>query len=264
MSIERASLAKPNQNGIDVGRGVILYMEKLSVSFSGFKAINDLSLSIDDGSLHCIIGPNGAGKTTLLDIITGKTEPDEGEVYLGQSIKLTKLREPEIARLGVGRKFQKPTVFEQHSIFENLELALSCRKNLWRSLFWDLSEARSERIDEVLELIGLSNEAKRQAGLLSHGQKQWLEIGMLLMQAPRVLLLDEPAAGMTPGELEHSIELLKSLAGKHTVVVIEHDMEFVRAIAERVTVLHEGRVLADGDMDFVQHNPKVIEVYLGE
>jgi len=249
---------------IDVSRGVILYVESVSVEFDGFRAIDDLSLSIEDGSLHCIIGPNGAGKTTLLDIITGKTKPDAGEVFLGQSIKLTELSESEIARIGVGRKFQKPTVFENHTLYENLELALHCGKGLRESLFWKLSPERKARIGEVLEITGLAGEAARLAGLLSHGQKQWLEIGMLLMQAPRVLLLDEPAAGMTPHEVEHSIELLKSLAGQHTVVVIEHDMDFVHAIASRVTVLHEGKVLAEGDMDFVRRNPRVVEVYLGE
>lgn len=248
---------------LNVSHGVLLYVNAVTVSFDGFKALNDLSLSINDGSLHCIIGPNGAGKTTMLDIITGKTRPDEGSVYFGANLELTKLNEYEVARAGVGRKFQTPTVFEQLTLFENLELALKADKGLLPSLFWKLTGEQRDRIEEVLQIIGAKDNGNMQAGLLSHGQKQWLEIGMLLMQAPRLLLLDEPAAGMTPQELENSIELLNSLKGKHTVVVIEHDMEFVRAIAERVTVLHEGHVLAEGSMDFVQNNPKVVEVYLG-
>ncbi|WP_419785836.1 urea ABC transporter ATP-binding protein UrtD [Pseudodesulfovibrio sp.] len=249
---------------INTSHGILLYVNGVTVSFDGFKALNNLSLSVDNGALHCIIGPNGAGKTTMLDIITGKTRPDEGTVFFGTNLELTKLNEFEVARAGVGRKFQTPTVFEQLTLFENLELALKADKGLVSSLFWKLSGEQRDRIEEVLETIGAKDHGNMQAGLLSHGQKQWLEIGMLLMQAPRLLLLDEPAAGMTPQELENSIELLNSLKGDHTVVVIEHDMEFVRAIAERVTVLHEGSVLAEGSMDFVQSNPKVVEVYLGE
>ena len=264
MAFERSHSYLNQKEAIDVSHGVILYVNGVTVSFDGFKALNDLSLSVNDGSLHCIIGPNGAGKTTMLDIITGKTRPDQGDVFLGATIELTKMNEPEVARVGVGRKFQTPTVFEQLTLFENLELALDTDKGLVSSLFWKLTGEQRDRVDEVLEIIGAQDLAHMQAGLLSHGQKQWLEIGMLLMQSPRLLLLDEPAAGMTPQELENSIELLKSLKGKHTVVVIEHDMEFVRAIAERVTVLHEGSVLAEGDMDFVQSDPKVVEVYLGE
>ena len=243
--------------------GVILYVENVSVSFDGFNALTNLSLCIDEGSLHCIIGPNGAGKTTLLDIITGKTKPTAGRVVLGQNLVLTDRTEWEIARLGVGRKFQKPTVFENLTLDENLELAYACDKGVRPTLFARKTAALRRATEETLETIGLTGERRRLAGLLSHGQKQWLEIGMLLMQAPRVLLLDEPAAGMTPHELEGSIGLLKSLAGRHTVVVIEHDMEFVRAIAQRVTVLHEGRVLAEGNMDYVQNDPRVVEVYLG-
>jgi urea transport system ATP-binding protein len=264
MAFERSHSHMSQKEAIDVSHGVILYVNGVTVSFDGFKALNDLSLSIDNGALHCIIGPNGAGKTTMLDIITGKTKPDQGDVFFGATMELTKMNEPEVARAGVGRKFQTPTVFERLTLFENLELALNADKGLLASLFWKLSGEQRDRIEEVLELIGAKDLAGMQAGLLSHGQKQWLEIGMLLMQSPRLLLLDEPAAGMTPQELENSITLLNSLKGEHTVVVIEHDMEFVRAIAERVTVLHEGRVLAEGDMDFVQSDPKVVEVYLGE
>jgi len=260
-NIGTASYAKPENMVSD--SGVILYVEKVSVSFDGFNALSDLSLCVDEGSLHCIIGPNGAGKTTLLDIITGKTKPTSGRVVLGQNLVLTELSEWQIARVGIGRKFQKPTVFENLTLDENLELAFACDKGVRKTLFAKKTPALRRATDETLETIGLTAERRRPAGRLSHGQKQWLEIGMLLMQSPRVLLLDEPAAGMTPHELEVSVALLKSLAGRHTVVVIEHDMEFVRAIAQRVTVLHEGRVLAEGSMDFVQNDPRVVEVYLG-
>ncbi len=250
--------------GVDTSHRTLLYIENVSVTFDGFKALDDLSLYVDDGTLHCIIGPNGAGKTTLLDVITGKTRPDSGKITFGQWVELIGRREDQIARLGIGRKFQKPTVFESHTLFENLELALKTDKRVWNSLFGCLSAADRERIDEVAELIGLKNHLGRRAGLLSHGQKQWLEIGMLLMQSPQLLLVDEPVAGMTPAEVAHSAELLTSLAGRHTVVVVEHDMAFVRSIAQRVTVLHEGRVLAEGSMDNVQNDPRVVEVYLGE
>ncbi|MBF0496661.1 MAG: urea ABC transporter ATP-binding protein UrtD [Deltaproteobacteria bacterium] len=249
---------------VDTSHRTVLYVDGVTVSFDGFKALDDLSLYVDDGNLHCIIGPNGAGKTTLLDVITGKTRPDTGSLFYGQSIDLSKLSESEIAQAGIGRKFQKPTVFEHHTLFENLELALKCNKGVWHSLFGILTPIQRRRIAEVLETIGLTDQVDQKAGLLSHGQKQWLEIGMLLMQDPGLLLLDEPVAGMTPQEIETSANLLKSLSGERTVVVVEHDMEFVRAIAQWVTVLHEGRVLAEGKMDEVQHNPKVIEVYLGE
>jgi urea transport system ATP-binding protein len=200
----------------------------------------------------------------MLDVITGKTRPDSGRISFGQWEALIGRKEDQIARLGIGRKFQKPTVFENHTLFENLELALETDKGVWNSLFGRLSAADRERIDEVAETIGLKDHLNQRAGLLSHGQKQWLEIGMLLMQNPKLLLVDEPVAGMTPKEVEHSGELLISLAGRHTVVVVEHDMAFVRAIAQRVTVLHEGRVLAEGGMDAIQNDPKVVEVYLGE
>jgi urea transport system ATP-binding protein len=243
--------------------GKILYLEHLTVSFDGFKALNGLTLYVDSGELRCIIGPNGAGKTTMMDVITGKTRPDEGSAWFGQNIDLLSMSEPEIAQAGIGRKFQKPTVFEFLSVFENLELALADDKSFWRTLVARLTPAQRERIAEVLHTIGLVKEQKVLAGALSHGQKQWLEIGMLLMQQPELLLVDEPVAGMTPQETERTAELLLSLAGKHTVIVVEHDMEFVRSIAAQVTVLHEGRVLAEGDMDRVQNDQQVIEVYLG-
>ena len=256
----RADLA----HRLETGRGVVLYMESVSVSFDGFKALNDLSLYVDEGELRCIIGPNGAGKSTMMDVITGKTRPDTGSVWFGQTLDCLR-REPwEIAAAGIGRKFQKPTVFEQLSVFENLEVAMQADKRVRASLFARPTGAQRQQLDEVLGLIGLAPERDRLAGLLSHGQKQWLEIGMLLMQNPRVLLVDEPVAGMTPGEVERTAELLDALAGKHSVIVVEHDMAFVRSIARKVTVLHQGSVLAEGSMDQVQANARVQEVYLGE
>lgn len=249
---------------LDVSHGPILYLEGLNVSFDGFKAINELNLYVNAGELRCVIGPNGAGKTTMMDIITGKTRPDSGSAFFGQKIDLLKLTEPEIAEVGIGRKFQKPTVFEHHSVFENLELAMAADKRVFPTLLARLTGAERDRIDEVLSIIGLREQAQREASVLSHGQKQWLEIGMLLMQDPHLLLVDEPVAGMTHQEMERTAELLTSLAGKHTVVVVEHDMDFVRSIAKRVTVLHQGSVLAEGSMDEVQNDPRVVEVYLGE
>ncbi len=243
--------------------GKVLYLEKLTVSFDGFKALDALTLYVDPGELRCIIGPNGAGKTTMMDVVTGKTRPDEGSAWFGQKINLLALSEPEIVQAGIGRKFQKPTVFEFLSVFENLELSLAGGKSLWKMLVARLTPAQRDRIDEMLGVIGLVPERHSVAGTLSHGQKQWLEIGMLLMQEPQLLLIDEPVAGMTRRESERTAELLLSLAGKHSVIVVEHDMEFVRSIASRVTVLHEGRVLAEGDMDVVQNDPRVMEVYLG-
>ncbi|NEX19220.1 urea ABC transporter ATP-binding protein UrtD [Thiorhodococcus mannitoliphagus] len=248
---------------LDISHGTILYLEDISVTFDGFRAINHLNLYIDAGELRCIIGPNGAGKTTMMDIITGKTRPDTGTAWFGQSIDLLRLSEPEIASLGIGRKFQKPTVFEHHSVMENLELAMAADKRVWPTLLARLTPEQHERIDGVLETIGLQEHRARRAGALSHGQKQWLEIGMLLMQDPHLLLVDEPVAGMTHQEMDRTAELLKSLAGRHTVVVVEHDMDFVRSIANKVTVLHQGSVLAEGTMDEVQNDPRVIEVYLG-
>jgi urea transport system ATP-binding protein len=249
--------------GVDLSHGGILYLDAISVSFDGFKALNDLSLVVDAGELRCVIGPNGAGKTTMMDVITGKTRPDSGSAYFGQTIDLTKLTEPEIAGRGIGRKFQKPTVFEQHSVFENLELARKADKRVWPTLAAALDSTARDRILTILETIQLAPEASRLAGLLSHGQKQWLEIGMLLMQEPQVLLLDEPVAGMTDDETMRSAELFLTLAGDYTLVVVEHDMDFVARIADRVTVLHEGRVLAEGSMRSVQENEQVIEVFLG-
>ena len=249
---------------VDVSHGPILYLENITVSFDGFKAINNLTLYINDGELRCIIGPNGAGKTTMMDVITGKTRPDSGTAFFGQTMDLTRMAEYEIAQAGIGRKFQKPTVFPHHSVFENLELAMATNKKVWPSLATRISGEQKDKIDEVLTTIGLSEHGTLPASLLSHGQTQWLEIGMLLMQNPRVLLVDEPVAGMTHQEMDKTAELLNGLAGKHSVVVVEHDMDFVRSIARTVTVLHEGSVLAEGSMDEVQNNPKVIEVYLGE
>jgi len=248
---------------VDTTHGPILYLDSVSVSFDGFKALNNLSLTIDDGELRCIIGPNGAGKTTMMDVITGKTRPDSGTAFFGQTIDLAQLSEAEIAHVGIGRKFQKPTVFEQHSVFENLELAMKADKRVRAAVRARLSGDDLARIGETLELIQLADQVHRPAGLLSHGQKQWLEIGMLLMQEPRLLLLDEPVAGMTDEETLRTAELCRSLAGRHSVVVVEHDMDFIARIARTVTVLHEGSVLAEGPMDVVQADPRVIEVYLG-
>ena len=240
-----------------------LSLEHLTVSFDGFKALNDLTLSIEPGELRCIIGPNGAGKTTMMDVVTGKTRPDTGTAWFGRDTNLLALTEPEIAQAGIGRKFQKPTVFEFLSVFENLELSLAGDKSFMKTLRARLSSAERGRIDSVIETIGLRSCRHTLASALSHGQKQWLEIGMLLMQEPDLLLVDEPVAGMTAHETERTAELLLSLAGAHSVVVVEHDMDFVRSIARQVTVLHEGRVLAEGSMDQVQSDPRVIEVYLG-
>jgi len=249
---------------VDTSHGTILYLENINVSFDGFKALNDLTLYIDDGELRCIIGPNGAGKTTMMDVITGKTRPDNGVAYFGQTMDLTRMSETDIAVSGIGRKFQRPTVFPYHTVFENLELAQQGNRGVWPSLLAHTTPEQRLRIEEVLETIGLQTLARETAALLSHGQKQWLEIGMLLMQNPRLLLVDEPVAGMTHQEMEQTAQLLTGLAGKHSVVVVEHDMDFVRSIANKVTVLHEGSVLAEGTMDEVQNNPKVVEVYLGE
>ena len=251
------------KGGVDITHGPILYLDDITVSFDGFKALDKLTLTVEAGELRCVIGPNGAGKTTMMDVITGKTRPDQGSAFFGQTIDLTRLTEPEIAHAGIGRKFQKPTVFENHTVFENLELAMKTDKRVWASVCARLSAEQLDRISETLELIKLQGEAARPAGLLSHGQKQWLEIGMLLMQEPRLLLLDEPVAGMTDEETERTAELFKSLAGERSVVVVEHDMEFIGSIASVVTVLHEGAVLAEGTMDFVKNDERVIEVYLG-
>jgi urea transport system ATP-binding protein len=248
---------------IDTETGIILYLGDITVEFDGFRALNALTLYIELGELRCIIGPNGAGKTTLMDVITGKTRPDHGTAFFGQRVDLLRRTEPEIASLGIGRKFQKPTVFESHTVFHNLELAMATDKRVWPTLWARLSAEQRDRIDEVLQLIGLDSARHRPAGSLSHGQKQWLEIGMLLVQNPLLLLVDEPVAGMTQQEVEATAELLTGLAGEHSVVVVEHDMEFVRSIARHVTVLHEGSVLAEGPFEDVQSNARVREVYLG-
>jgi urea transport system ATP-binding protein len=248
---------------VDVSHNVILYLDGITVSFDGFRALNDLSLAIDAGELRCIIGPNGAGKTTMMDVITGKTRPDRGKAFFGQTINLRTMTEAEIAHAGIGRKFQKPTVFEKLSVFENLELSMKMDKRARTSLFAWLDDAGRDKVADTLRLIRLNERADHQAGLLSHGQKQWLEIGMLLMQDPKLLLLDEPVAGMTDDETARTGELFKSLAGKHSLVVVEHDMAFIEQLGGKVTVLHEGSVLAEGDLATVQNDPRVIEVYLG-
>ena len=248
---------------VDLTHGRILYLEDVSVSFDGFKAINKLNLDIAPGELRCIIGPNGAGKTTMMDIITGKTRPDEGTVYFGSTIDLLRHKEAEIAQLGIGRKFQKPTVFEQLTVFENLELALKTDKGVWPSMRFRLDSAQSDRLAEILHTIHLADCVNRMAGNLSHGQKQWLEIGMLLMQDPKLLLLDEPVAGMTDEETARTAELFLTLKGRHSLMVVEHDMSFIRTISEIVTVLCDGAVLAQGTLDEVQADERVIEVYLG-
>ena len=242
----------------------LLYLDGVSVSFDGFRALNQLSLAIEPGEMRAIIGPNGAGKTTMMDVVTGKTRPDAGDVYFGGGgFDLTKLDEAEIAELGVGRKFQKPTVFEMHTVEDNLLLALRCDRGVRASLLWRDTPAQAHRIDELLDLIRLRPVHDRLAGGLSHGQKQWLEIGMLLAQEPKLLLVDEPVAGMTDAETRQTAELLKEINRDRTVVVVEHDMAFVRDLDVKVTVLHEGGVIAEGTIDDVSANERVVEVYLG-
>jgi urea transport system ATP-binding protein len=256
---------------VDLTHGRILYLDDIEVSFDGFKALNKLCLDISVGEMRCIIGPNGAGKTTMMDVITGKTRPDSGTAFFGSTIDLLKKRENEIAQIGIGRKFQKPTVFEHLTVFENLELSLKADRRARASVFFKLSSVQLDRISEMLKLIHLQTQAQRVAGLLSHGQKQWLEIGMLLMQDPKLLLLDEPVAGMTDEETERTAELFLSLEGAHSLVVVEHDMKFIgelttqgaNAARKKVTVLCEGSVLAEGTLAEVQANEQVIEVYLG-
>jgi urea transport system ATP-binding protein len=258
-----AEHSEPRPGGIVASHNWILYLDKISVSFDGFRALNNLNLYIERGELRCVIGPNGAGKTTMMDVITGKTRPDEGEAFFAGTIDLLTHDEPEIASW-IGRKFQKPTVFVNHTVLENLELAGMRDKRVWSALVKQTTPEERDRIDATLRTIGLLEQAQRPAGALSHGQKQWLDIGMLLMQNPQVLLVDEPVAGMTKQETEATAELLTGLAGEHSVVVVEHDMEFVRSIARKVTVLHEGHVLAEGSMDAIQSDPRVVQVYLGE
>jgi urea transport system ATP-binding protein len=242
---------------------VLLYLNGVTVSFDGFKALNDLSLIVEERELRTIIGPNGAGKTTMMDVVTGKTRPDSGEVFFRGSEDLTRLDETAIANLGIGRKFQRPTVFENLTVFDNLELALADSRATWRTLLARPSAEQAERIGAILERIGLAEHRARLAGTLSHGQKQWLEIGMLLIHDRELLLLDEPVAGMTDRETEETAALILDLARDRTIVVVEHDMAFVRSLGAKVTVLHEGSVLAEGSVEHVQNDPRVIEVYLG-
>ena len=246
---------------------LILSVEGVDKSFDGFKAINDLNFYLEEGELRVVIGPNGAGKSTFMDLITARTKPDQGKIVFhrnnGENVDLTRVREHQVSQLGIGRKFQNPTVYRSHTVYDNLKLSLSGPRGLLSSLFHKEVPADREKIFEVLKTIRLTDFVDSQAGALSHGQKQWLEIGMLLAQDPRIMLVDEPAAGMSDEETERTGELLLSLAGKHSLIVIEHDMEFVRQIASRVTVLHQGHVLKEGTFDFVKSDPKVIEVYLG-
>jgi len=241
----------------------ILLLEGVNKAFEGFQAINDLNFYMDEGELRTIIGPNGAGKSTMMDIITGRTKPDTGKVEFGKDTDLTTMNVPEINRLGIGRKFQTPSVYIHHTVFENLLLSLKGPRGVFHQLFARTTSEQRDRIDTVLKTIGLMARAEDLAGSLSHGQKQWLEIGMLLTQDPKLLLVDEPAAGMTDEETHKTGELLLSLEGKHSIIVIEHDMTFVRQIARKVTVLHQGHVLCEGSVDDVQNDERVKEVYLG-
>ena len=241
----------------------LLYLDGVCVAFDGFKAINSLSLTIKPGEMRAIIGPNGAGKTTMMDIITGKTKPDDGDVLFDGTVDLTQLDEAAIANLGIGRKFQKPTVFEMHTVEDNLRLALKADRRVFTTLFWRDASAEREKINRILATIRLEHLREASAANLSHGQKQWLEIGMLLAQDPKLLLVDEPVAGMTDAETEATAHLLKEIAKDHSVIVVEHDMAFVRELDVKVTVLHEGSVLAEGPLDTVSADQRVIEVYLG-
>lgn len=241
----------------------ILYLDGVTVSFDGFKALNRLSLIIEPGEMRAIIGPNGAGKTTMMDVVTGKTRPDQGEIIFDRDIDLTRLDETAIAELGIGRKFQKPTVFDHHTVRNNIELAMKCDRRVRSTLFRRLTAEENDRIEEILQTIRLVDQGEEFAASLSHGQKQWLEIGMLLAQDPKLLLVDEPAAGMTDAETAETAELLRRISENHSVVVVEHDMTFVRDLDVKVTVLHEGSVLAEGSLDTVSDDERVIESYLG-
>jgi urea transport system ATP-binding protein len=260
MSAAPASAAAPAPDG---HKEFILTLEGVNKSFDGFKAISNLNFYMDKGELRTIIGPNGAGKSTMMDIITGRTQPDTGKVEFEKSTDLTRLNEYQINRLGIGRKFQTPSVYTDHTVFENILLSLPGTRSVWEALFSRVTPGQRARIDEILTLVRLADKAPSKAGILAHGQKQWLEIGMLLAQDPKLLLVDEPAAGMTDEETARTGELLLSLAGRHSIIVIEHDMVFVRQIARQVTVLHQGTVLCEGTVDQVQNNERVIEVYLG-
>jgi urea transport system ATP-binding protein len=248
---------------MDKAANSILYLDDVSVSFDGFKALNALSLAIEPGEMRAVIGPNGAGKTTMMDVITGKTRPDTGDVLFAETLDLTRLGEAAIAELGIGRKFQKPSVFERMTVRENLALAVAGNRSVHEALFWRMSSAEKARLDELLDIVRLDTQRDMLAARLSHGQKQWLEIGMLLAQQPKLLLVDEPVAGMTDAETETTAALLKSIAGERSIVVVEHDMNFVRELDVKVTVLHEGSVLAEGSLDHVSSDNRVIEVYLG-
>ena len=257
------SLPEPAAEAHAIAPETLLYLDGVSVSFDGFKALNSLSLIVNRGEMRAVIGPNGAGKTTMMDVITGKTRPDLGQVLFCDRTDLTAMDEAAIANLGIGRKFQKPTVFENLTVYENLRLALSADRRIFATLFATLSAAQRDRIREVLRTIRLEAHRDGPAGALSHGQKQWLEIGMLLVQDPDLMLLDEPVAGMTDAETEQTVGLLQEIVRRHSLVVVEHDMDFVRNLGCRVTVLDEGRVIAEGPMDDIQSDPRVIEVYLG-
>jgi urea transport system ATP-binding protein len=241
----------------------ILTAEGVTKSFDGFKAINDLNFYLDPGELRTIIGPNGAGKSTFLDLITGRTRPDEGQIEF-KGTPVTKKSEYQIYRMGIGRKFQTPSVYADHTVYENILLGLKGSRGVWSAIFGRVTPEQNDQIHHVLEIINLKDKAQVRAGALAHGQKQWLEIGMLIAQDPELMLVDEPAAGMTDEETARTGELLLSLAGKHTIIVIEHDMVFVRQLASRVTVLHQGSILCEGSLDEVQNNERVIEVYLGK
>ncbi len=246
-----------------MSRDSLLTIDGVSVSFDGFRALNSLSLVLLEGEMRAVIGPNGAGKTTMMDVVTGKTRPDSGRVTFGAGTDLTKLDEPDIAALGIGRKFQKPTVFEPHTVWDNILLALAGDRRPRFTLWARQSLEEEDRIEAILRTTRLTEQARRRAGDLSHGQKQWLEIGMLLAQEPKLLLVDEPVAGMTDSETEQTAELLLEINRERSVVVVEHDMAFVRALGVKVTVLHEGSVLSEGSIDHVSDDPRVIEVYLG-
>ena len=256
-------LAKREQEAMEAFERTLLFIENVTVSFDGFRALNNLSFKIEPGEMRAIIGPNGAGKTTMMDVVTGKTRPDTGSVIFDQRYDLSRLDETQIALLGIGRKFQKPTVFDSHTVFDNIELALKADRRARSTLLWRQSEAEERSVDAILKTVRLFAMRDRLAGSLSHGQKQWLEIGMLLAQDPELLLVDEPAAGMTDAETRQTAELLKEINREHTIVVVEHDMTFVRELGVKVTCLHEGAVLAEGTIDEVSSNERVVEVYLG-
>lgn len=257
------SFAHHTTHAPDISHNILLYVEELTVSFDGFRALNNLNLYIETGELRCLIGANGAGKTTLMDVITGKTAYQQGKIFYGQTIDLATKTEPQIAELGIGRKFQKPGAFDALTVWDNVRLSLRGKKSLWQAMATQPSPEQLYRIDDILGIVGLQAQAKQLAGKLSHGQKQWLEIGMLLAADPKLLLIDEPVAGMTPQETERTAELLTGLAGKHTLIVVEHDMAFVKSIAQTITVLHQGSVLAEGKIESIQNNSDVIQAYLG-